>query len=1074
MKKFLKIFLITLASLLLIVVIAGGIATWLIFTPKKLTPIVTRQAARYINCQSEIGEVELTFFSTFPQFGLKTRQLTLINPVPGTPNDTLLHVKEIIGIINMKALIRDNELIVNNFILSDGNACIFIDNNGNTNFDIFDGAASEPDTTQTDLIFKIIDVENVELKNMNVLYVDQSMNMKADVRRLSANINGTMKTDDIVGKLDIQPFDLSLEYRHDASSVLKTEIRNFSTKIAGSMKAGVVSATVGVNPFDLALHYDSDSLKFDTNIRSLAVSVSGTTDDDNFSGKIRLFPCHVTLELDNEKYLHDALLELNLSADAVLSRQFVRLKEAYLSVNDLKLDFAGTVENDTVRKQVATDLSYKFDSWQVKSIMSLIPPTFASYIEGIEAAGILSSEGTVNGVYSESSMPMMDVRILYEKGTLRYADFPVPLTAIHADVNVRTDLKDPQSFVRINRLDARTPQSSVKTAGRLTRLFSDIHANLNTDAELVLSEFASLIPDSLKITANGKIAGKIKSEFSMSQITNMQLEKIKASGAITLSDLDVVYDSLTVKTDRSTVEFALPNLKESSEKTKFVFADISANHLEASKINNFQASLQQVNISFESSDFRDTLRIPDIFCSFQIGALSAEMDSIHLSVAQPKGNLTVAPRKNSLEHPEIKLIYNSNRIKAGYGQYSALVEKLILDVEAENKPEQKDILLQWEPKGFIEMEKGVMTMTALSYPVEIPGIKMKFDPETFIIEEGHAKLDKSDFNLSGTLTNVSSYIRGDSLLVGNFDFISHTTDVLQIMDITSGIGYDEAEKEAAAQSGPYLVPKGMSILLHTDIGYASYGDATSASKIKGDLRVHDGTLYFEDISFATPAGDTRVTAEYRTTRPNQRRNHLYLGLALHLLDIEIGELLRMIPAVDTIMPMLRSFGGKGDFHFAGDVWVDSMYNVKPSTIRAAASISGTDMVLMDSEMFSSIAKSLRFDKKTENKVDSLSAEFTILGEEIHVHPFLIVMDRYKAVVGGRHYLDMTFDYNISVVQSPLPFRLSVDVRGTPERPRFGVGRSKYPDFYRPAARRAVESREAELRRVIREGLRVRN
>jgi len=376
MKKILKIFLISLASLLLIVIIAGGIATWLIFTPEKLTPIVTKQAAKYIHCKSEIGEVELTFFSTFPQFGLKTRQLTLINPVTGTPNDTLLYVKEIIGIINMKALIKNNELIVNDFSLSNGSVCIFIDNNGNANFDIFGDAASEPDTTQTGLIFKVIDIENVDLKNMNVLYIDESMNLKADVRRLTAKINGSMKTDDIVGKIDVQPFDLSMEYCPDESSVLKTEIRNFSAKINGSMKSDVINATVGVNPFDLTLHYDSDSLKLDTDVRNLSVAISGTSNNDNFSGKIRLNPCHVTFGLGNDQYLQDALIGLNIVADAVLSRQFVQMNEATVSVNDLKLDFAGTVENDTVRKQIATDLSYKFDSWQVKSIMALIPTTF--------------------------------------------------------------------------------------------------------------------------------------------------------------------------------------------------------------------------------------------------------------------------------------------------------------------------------------------------------------------------------------------------------------------------------------------------------------------------------------------------------------------------------------------------------------------------------------------------------------------------------------------------------------------------------------------------------------------------
>jgi hypothetical protein len=147
-----------------------------------------------------------------------------------------------------------------------------------------------------------------------------------------------------------------------------------------------------------------------------------------------------------------------------------------------------------------------------------------------------------------------------------------------------------------------------------------------------------------------------------------------------------------------------------------------------------------------------------------------------------------------------------------------------------------------------------------------------------------------------------------------------------------------------------------------------------------------------------------------------------------------------------------------------------MYNVKQSTIRGAASISGTDMVLMDSEMFSTIAKTLRFNKATENKVDSLSAEFTIFRDEIDVYPFLIVMDKYKVVISGQHNTDMSFNYNISVVQSPLPFRLAVNVTGNIDDWKARPGKSRFPDFYRPASQRKVESQQMQLRKMIRDGL----
>ncbi len=83
-----------------------------------------------------------------------------------------------------------------------------------------------------------------------------------------------------------------------------------------------------------------------------------------------------------------------------------------------------------------------------------------------------------------------------------------------------------------------------------------------------------------------------------------------------------------------------------------------------------------------------------------------------------------------------------------------------------------------------------------------------------------------------------------------------------------------------------------------------------------------------------------------------------------MMDVEISELLTMIPDIDSIMPMLRSFGGRGEFHIAAETYLDSLYNVKKSTLRGSASIKGNNLVLMDGQTFSEIAKKLRFSKKT--------------------------------------------------------------------------------------------------------------
>lgn len=989
MKKFRKIFFITFLSLFSILVITISIVWWLVFTPERFTPIVRKQAEKYITCQIEIGEVELTLFSTYPNFGIKVKQFALINPVTDTPCDTLVKVEELIAVVDAVAWLKEKELILVGLELTGGSIYVFSDSLGNTNYDIVAAETISPPETDSESILPVIDISNVVLN-------------------------------------------------------------------------------------DVSFQYNDLSLKLNTVIRDLHAKIAGTITQDSISGNLMVSRSEISFEYEGEKYLEQASIQFDIPVDVIPSRQFINLKNARASINGLELLLNGTIENDTINQNIITDISYKLISWPVKNILALVPPLFHSYLEGVDADGLLTSQGNIKGLLNDSVMPLMDIHLLLEKGRMKYTGFPLPLHDIEGDITFYSDLKtDSLSFVRINRFNAKTPQSTVKIKGLVNHLFTDIYCDLTTNIRLRLDEFTPMIPDSMKVKLKGKAVGKFRSSFSLAQLEKMQLERMKLSGSISLSDLDVTYDSISLKTDRSKIDFALPNKKESAQNTKFAFATILFDNISTSKLESYNASLQNGSVTFETSDVRDTTRIPDLICSFNMDSLFAEMDTMSIAIAKPDGKVSLSPRFDRPDQPRIMLSYNSDQLKTIIGKSSAVVKKININTDILNDNTQKDIFLQWLVKGFIDMNQGSITISGLSHPIEIPSIKMNFEPETFIIKESRIKIDRSDFQLTGNLNNVLSYFRGDSILKGNFSFVSNITDVSQLMALTSGIGngdtravqQPEASNSDTIYTGPYMVPKGIDVLLNTNIKMAILGTDT-ATNIIGDIRVKDGVLLLDELTFETPAARMQLTAMYRTPR----KNHLYLGLDYHMLDVEIGELLTMIPDIDSLMPMLRSFGGKGEFHLAVETYLDSLYNIKRSTLRGASSIRGNNLVLMDGETFSEIAKKLNFNKKTENIVDSLSAEFTIFRNEIDVYPFLIVMDKYKAVISGRHNFDLSFDYHVSVIDSPLPIKLGLDLKGNMDDLSYSLAKCKYAEYYRPASRRVVESRQLELRKMIRETL----
>ena len=1029
MKKFIKIFFISLLSLLGVLIVAISVVIWIVFTPDKLTPVVRKQATKYITCKSEIGSVELTFFSTFPNFGLKIRDFALINPVSGSMSDTLVRVNELVGVVDAKAYWKKKDIIIIGLEMNGGSVNIYSDSLGHTNYNIMPPDTNPVPAAASETALPFIDIRNIEVKNVSLHYNDLSLKLNTLISNLSAKINGKVSRDSISGNVTINTSMISLQY---------------------------------------------DGEKLNTEIRDLSANIDGAVFRDKISGNVKISNSIISLDYNGEKYLQQASAELDLPIDVITSRQHITLKNATASINDMELLLNGTIENDTVTKNITTDLTYKLASWPVKNILALVPPSYKSYLNGTDVDGLLSSDGSIKGIYNASHMPLMDMHIVFEKGTLKYPAFPLPLHDVDGDLTIYTDLySDSLSFVRINRFTAKTPRSTLRTEGMVTHLFKDISCNLTTTAGLTLDEFNSMIPQSMKTTVRGKASGQVKSRFTLSQLEKMQFEKMKLSGSVTLSDFDLKYDSISLKTGRSKVDFALPNNKPLSKNTGFVFASIISDNIVAGKLASYNASLIKSSLILETSDVRDSTRIPDLICSFSMDSMTAGMNDMTIAIASPHGKVSVSPRSGNPEQPHINLSYNSGELKTVIGKNTAVINKISTDLDILNDNTQKDIFLQWLVKGYVDINKGLITMSELTNPIEIPSVKMDFDPETFSIKESSMKIGKSDFQLTGNLNNVLSYFRGDSILRGKFNFVSNKTDVAQLMALTSGLGtYDstsvnkqENTSVDTVSTGPYMVPKKIDVILNANVKLATIGVDT-ATNIQGAVQVHDGILLLDGLTFDTPAARMQLTAMYRTPR----KNHLFLGIDYHMMDVEISELLTMIPDIDSLMPMLRSFGGRGEFHIAAETYLDSLYNIKKSTLRGAASIQGNNLVLMDGQTFSEIAKTLRFNKKTQNKVDSLSAEFTIFRNEIDIYPFLIVMDKYKAVIAGRHNFDMTFDYHVSVVDCPLPLKLGVDIKGNMDNLSYKLAKCRYAEYFRPTSRHEVQNKQLELRKMIRETL----
>lgn len=1038
MNKAVKISLITFLSLLGVLLIAITLLLWVIFTPARLTSIVQDQTGKYISCKTEIGQTELTFFSTFPNLQLKVEGVKLINPIEGSYNDTLLSAKKAYLDVDIKKLWKNNELDISGIELTDIVLNAFVNKNGKANYDVFITDTTTVDTTSFENPFSKINISNVKLENANISYVDEQSNMKASVQRLDGSLLLAMKGNKLDAKLKASTPDLSFY-------------------------------------------------------------------------------------MDSTDYLKKANIEVRMPFSYDMDNQTFSFTDTKLVLNKLTVNTDGLVQMYANNDNVFTDIRFATENYPLETLLKLIPATYTSSLEGMTLSGIVSSEGTVKGTYNSNSMPVIVVTANLDKGTFEYNSLPYKIFDLNGIADVNIDLNnEEQSKVILRNVKAKTGNSEVEASGSINYiLLDDMLFDLNLKMGLNLAELDPMMPEDMNLHLTGFAVGSGNVKFMLSDAMNADLPKMNISGKFDATQLGITYDSLSLYSDKAKLDIAMPNAKSNS--TKFMDATMWCDLLKYQYGRNMSATIQNANMRAQTTDmtqtdklntmdctfdfdhmtgamdgmlayldkskgnmllkmnFSDSIATPDVTCDFDVTKLKAVVDdSTSATIAYPKGRFKMYGEKNHPDKPVFDIVGTTGNFNADMSGQHIFARYMKINTNVVYNYQETNTALLFSPTGDVAMHDGKIVMDGFKPVINIPTIQLEFTPDMYNIKDSRFIVENSDFHLAGKLWNVDEYLKDKGLLKGDFNFNSKITDVYQLMAMTSGLGEEDSTSVSAttttttdttSSSGPYMVPKGVDIALHANVEQALLGFDT-ARNVLGDLYIKDGLLVLEDMRFVSSAAKMQLTCMYRTPR----KNHLFAGLDFHMTDMEIAELLKMIPDIDSMMPMLRSFKGKGEFHIAAETYMDSLYNLKKSTLRGAASIKGENLVLMDGETFSEIAKTLMFTKKAENKIDSMSAEFTILKKNIDIYPFLIVMDKYKAVVAGRHNLDMSFDYHISITDSPLPVKLGVDVKGNMDElmnsPMKCIKPApcRYANLYRPVARKEVDTKKLEIQTMIRKAL----
>ena len=995
MKRVLIITGWSLLGLFGAIIIALSIACYLIFTPARLTAIAHQVADQYVTCEYELDEVELTYFSTFPYFGVSVKDVCLINPMEGAQSDTLVAVPELLVSLKLIDAIHGN-ICIKRFHLRDATANIYIAADGTTNFDVFKSEDEEEEE----------DEGGWQLK---------SVRWEEDLKVSARYLSFVDEKDTIAASLD------------EASIVLASQKRD-----------------------------DLDGARLDLNAQHVCATVKG------------------------EEYAQDLELRLHLPV-YYKNLEHVYIDKAKLQVNDFGLLLDGEAGTPDLSSGVYTcDATVSTDgAWQIQEILALVPERFKASLKDIKVDGLMALEANVKGMYADSIMPVLTAHLDIKEGKGAYKPLPYTVRDLQLDADARLDLNKQQpSTVTINKLSAKTKESRIAAKGKVEDLLEDMLLDLHLDIDANLPDFAYFMPKEMDL--KGQMKGKANAKIRLSDLSEMRLEKGTIDADLTLTDIAYTMDSMEATLPYTKAKVFIPNKNPSRKSVNWACVDLDTKQVDFSMDTTINAALGASMIRIEAANVLNNEQ--DYFASIHTASLDGRFEDIHADLTNAELEAYLAGGK------KMSAKIQTDALQAEMGEeLMAKTEALRIEAAARYKAGEENILLQWNPRLTIHLKNGEVRMPErLPEPVYIPSIEFAYSNKAMNIANSRIELGNSDLNIKGNVRHIGGWFRHKKILEGELDIVSDHCDANQLMAWFSADEETSQESEAESQESkaesqeeltstpeqntpdstkemePFMVPLDVDLALNTNLKEVEIFNQV-AKDLKGGIFMQEGNLILDEVGFVCRAAKLQLTAMYRSPR----RNHLYLGMDYHMVDVDIDELLTMIPNLEEMVPMLSSFKGAAEFHLAAETYLNSQYQPKMSTLRGAASLTGKDLVVLDGETFDKISKLLLFSKKTENKIDSINAELTIYKNQIDVYPLCVQMDNYMVALGGRHNTNMTFDYDINVLS---PIYLGVKISGSMDDLQIKLAKCKFAQDFKPHWYQKVDNQSRELRERIKQSM----
>lgn len=1059
-------------GILLVLIIVIAIVLNTVVTPKKITPILLSMSKEYIHGDVNCDTIDITFFSTFPDLGVRLRKGSI-----SSETDTLLAFDNFTVAVDPLAFLFRKQIIIHRLDIENADIYAYVDTLGKANWDVFISSDSTKNTPDTSVfIMPELNIKNIRLNNVNLTYDDLQQDVFIMVDSLHMRLKGNLSKKHAGLSLGIRTTGISSYYQGQTYS--RTLPFSFRTKLVrdrvqktiaierGAVKIGSLelntngllkqNATPDITDVDVDFNLNASSLDdlikmipehiFDISSKLIAngkIESNGKLSGQLGKGQYPLITLSMRLidgtlasaKHPDKPFIEDFDAEFSSLLDlSGVQPSSLELKNLYLQTASSKLTAKGEFDDILAKPVINAQAKADIDFTQMSQKLPLDGMKMEGQINFDISAQCLLDDILASNYGKISANGVVNVKdVKFNHDTEQFTFY-----TSNANITLGTNTKDS--------IGEQIHESLLRSKIILDTL------NLNWKEELVANSSRVSV---LLTTSEPKDTSSIAPVTIGSRISNMRLvmgDSIRLRGIQVLGGINI-----RPRTD-------MPNLPEIS-------GGISIDTL-MGRAYDMSGRVSKANIKLKLT--KRQVRQWNRFAGNRTSG-----DSIQ-NPAQTEEPVRITPERDST------ITATLTRAQRDSLRQSRLDPTTNLSFQIESQ-EAKDLLRNWEISGGFTSNDISVRTPLFPIPIRMRESDMTFNSNTLNLTKAHVRLGNSDFTLNGEVEGIRRALMFNgkisakmALDADSLDFneliqaavagSEYSTKSVAEKDSISEVVLDEKNSialvEDTTELAVFVVPRNLDVEFNTRIRNGKFSDI-SIKNARGRIILRDQAIQIPRLMLNSDIGSTTLTMVYKAPNPSGA----HLGIELGVRRIDLKELIDALPVIAEMAPMLTSFEGVVDCNMTAVTELDSLMNVRLPGTTASCLLSGQNLVLLDGETFSEIAKKLMFKNKEKNRIDSMSVEMVLEEEKLMIFPFQLSLDRYNVAVGGIQNLDMSFNYHITVLKSPVPFKLGLNISGTPDDMKIRLGKAKYKDLFTVAREKELDTMTINLRKEMDEKLR---